>query len=591
LGLSDARLLWCQLLNGAAAPERREEHSGIAIGAPARLGERCEGVRLGHPVLSWRNLSSAGLVLATLFFAASLTPSLIPRTDLTQGALSGMSAAAGYGIGAFGNWLWQYLELPPVNGPRRRLLNRLWAGGCAVLLVVSLWRTTQWQNSVLQLMQQEPVTSIYPLRVSLVALPTFLLLIALGRCFKIVFRWVASWTRRFVPRRVANVIGVAVVAVLFWSIVNGIVFRIAIHSLDASFREADELIAPDREAPAASSKTGSPASLIAWDKLGRRGREYISSGPTAEQIRAFTGKDAMEPIRVYVGLPAGETAARRARLALDELKRVGAFSRAALVVITPTGTGWVDPAAVDTMEYLFNGNVASVAQQYSYLSSPLSLLIEPDYGADSARALFSAVYDYWTTLPKDSRPKLYLHGLSLGAMNSERSFESYELLGDPFSGALWSGPPFKSRLWRQFTERRNPGSPAWLPRFRDSSFVRFMNQGGGTIPNETPWGPMRMVYLQYASDPVTFFDYRDVYRRPAWLASPRGPDVSEQLRWYPLVSMLQLAMDAAVATTQTPMGYGHVYAPQHYIDAWLQVTGISDWSGEEIGRLKRHFAG
>nr|WP_312872321.1 hypothetical protein [Rhizobium viscosum] len=24
--------------------------------------------------------------------------------------------------------------------------------------------------------------------------------------------------------------------------------------------------------------------------------------------------------------------------------------------------------------------------------------------------------------------------------------------------------------------------------------------------------------------------------------------------------------------TTSPMGYGHVYAPQHYIDAWLAVA-------------------
>ena len=47
------------------------------------------------------------------------------------------------------------------------------------------------------------------------------------------------------------------------------------------------------------------------------------------------------------------------------------------------------------------------------------------------------------------------------------------------------------------------------------------------------WGPMRTVYLQYASDPITFFDYHDLYRQPDWMKPPRGPDVSPQLRWYP----------------------------------------------------------
>ena len=100
---------------------------------------------------------------------------------------------------------------------------------------------------------------------------------------------------------------------------------------------------------------------------------------------------------------------------------------------------------------------------------------------------------------------------------------------------------------------------------------------------------MRIVYLQYASDAITFFDYRDFYRRPAWMDAPRGPDVSPELRWYPVVTMLQLALDMAVATA-TPMGYGHVFAPEHYVDAWLAVTDPQGWSADQIARLKRHLA-
>jgi uncharacterized membrane protein len=294
-------------------------------------------------------------------------------------------------------------------------------------------------------------------------------------------------------------------------------------------------------------------------------------------------------VRVYVGLAGGGTAQARAGLALDELKRQHGFERKVLVVITPTGTGWIDPAAMDTVEYLHHGDVASVAMQYSYLNSPLSLLFQPEYGAAAARALFAEIYGYWTTLPKDRRPKLYLHGLSLGALNSEKSAELFETIGDPITGALWSGPPFESRNWRSITDNRNQGSPAWLPEFRDGRFVRFMNQNGPTVPADTPWGPMRVVYLQYASDAITFFAYRDAYQAPAWMSAPRGPDVSPKLRWYPVVTMLQLGLDMAVANG-TPMGFGHVYAPEHYVDGWVAVTDVRDWSADALVQLKSHLA-
>ena len=70
--------------------------------------------------------------------------------------------------------------------------------------------------------------------------------------------------------------------------------------------------------------------------------------------------------------------------------------------------------------------------------------------------------------------------------------------------------------------------------------------------------------------------------------APRGPDVSPDLRWYPVVTMLQIALDMAVATN-TPIGYGHVYAPEHYVDAWVAVTDVRHWSPEALAGLKDHL--
>jgi len=541
----------------------------------------------------WHSFSTSGLLLGTLFFAASLTPSLLPRSFLAQGVLSGCSLAAGYGIGVFGRWLWAYMELPQPKDRLLRVATLAAATGCALVAVISLRKAARWQNSIRELMQLEPVDTAHPFEVVLIALAVLAILVALARLFQLTLRFVAIRVDRFLPRQVSHVIGAVAAVALFWAVINGVLFRAALGVADASYREFDKLIEPETEQPIDPLKTGSSASLLAWYDLGRAGREFISSGPTREEISTFSGRSSLEPIRVYVGLRSAETPEARAKLALEELKRVGGFDRSVLIVVTPTGTGWVDPAALDSVEYLHDGAVASIALQYSYLGSWLYLLAGADYGADAARALFKEVYEYWTKLPKDRRPRLYLHGLSLGTKNSEQSTDLIEVLGDPFAGALWSGPPYSSRLWRSLTDRRNPGSPAWLPRFRDGSFVRFMNQHGEAPgPDSTPnaaWGPMRVVYLQYASDPVTFFDYRSFYREPDWMLPPRGPDVSPQLRWYPVVTVLQLMLDMLMATT-APIGYGHVYAPAHYIDAWIELTDVRDRSPEEITRLKQHLS-
>lgn len=539
--------------------------------------------------LRWgRGLSGIGVALGTFLFAASLTPTLVPRTALMQGILGGVCFAAGYGFGTAWRWLWAYLEMPAPNERVRRIANIVVAGICLLVAGVFLANAAEWQNSIRRVMAMEPIESAHPFRVSLIALITFAVLLAFGRLFRLMALFLARRPLGFMPRRVALVAGLAITTMLVWSLANGFLVRVGFRMLDSSFRERDALIEPASPQPTDPLQSGSRASLVKWRELGRAGREFVASRPSASDITALSGRPAMQPIRAYVGLRAAETAQARARLALEELKRVGAFDRKTLVVITPTGTGWVDPSAISPIEYLGDGDVASVALQYSYLSSPLSLLAQPEYGSEAARALFSAVYTHWTRLPRERRPKLYLHGLSLGAMNSERSIELLELIGDPIDGALWSGPPFGSRFWRDITDRRNDGSPAWLPEYGDGRSVRFMNQSGPTVPPATPWGVMRIVYLQYASDAVTFFDRRSFFSRPAWLEPVRGPDVSPQFRWYPVVTGLQLLLDMAVAT-RTPMGYGHVYAPQHYVEAWVAVAGGGNWSAEAQAALKRHL--
>ncbi|MGB3811962.1 MAG: alpha/beta-hydrolase family protein [Shinella sp.] len=539
----------------------------------------------------WRLLLSfsvTGLILGTLLFAASLTPSLLPRTYVTQGLLSGVAMACGYGLGVLLSALWFWLELPEPKDRVQLALKAVAGGLSGVVVLVFLWRTAEWQNSIRTLMHLPPIETAHPFYVGLIALAVFLLLFALGRLFAFLVRLFASTSRRAAPRRLSYLIGTALAAILFWTLADGLLVRFVLHTADSSFRRLDQVIEPDTAEPSNPLKSGSEASLVRWNELGRMGRSFVASGPSAADISSFTGKPSLEPLRVYAGLNAADTPDARAKIALEELIRVGGFERSTLLIVMPTGTGWVDPEGIDTAEYLHHGDIASVAIQYSYLASWLSLLAEPDYGAEAARALFHAIYGHWTSLPKESRPKLYLYGLSLGTLSSEQSAELFEVIGDPYQGALWAGPPFPSRIWRKMTADRDPGTPAWLPRFRDGSYVRFTSQRNALPEAGDHWGPMRIVYLQYASDPIVFYDPYSFYRQPDWMAVPRGPDVSPDFQWYPVVTFLQLTLDMAMATT-TPMGLGHVYAGEHYIDPWIAVTDVTDWSAADVARLKEKF--
>lgn len=535
----------------------------------------------------WASFSFVGLAVGALSFAMSLTPSLLPRHFAVQGLLSGLAFAVGYGVGVFLVWLWTYLEIPPPNAKTERAAKWITTLAVAAVAVIFLWRSSIWQNSIRQLMEMPPVETAYPWRVTLIAVLTAFVLIVAARIVGSLWGYVHRKISLFVPRRVSYMISTLVVVAILFLIANDVVARLALNAADALFVRLDQIVDDGIEQPANPLASGSAESLIAWDTIGRFGKQFVAAGPTRESIGQFWGKEVAQPLRVYVGLGSKETTEERAKLALQELERVGGFNRSVLIVATPTGTGWLDPGAVDSLEYLHAGNTAIVSMQYSYLPSWLTILVDPNRSRDSATRLFDEIYNHWKTLPKDSRPRLYVHGLSLGALGSAASADLFTVFEDPIQGGVWSGPPFPSGVWSRATRYRNADSPIWLPTFRDGSMLRFTGRLN-SLNKGKRWGPMRFVFIQHASDPMTFFAPELLYRRPDWLVGERGPDVSPYLRWHPIVTFLQTGFDLPMATT-VPAGYGHNIAPASYIDAWIEVTRPPSWSDGDTTRLQELF--
>ncbi len=537
----------------------------------------------------WRQLdwlSTGGWLLGLLFFSLALTPSLIPRHYATQGILCGCTFAAGYGIGVFLEWIWDYLELRWPNPKLATLIGRTLAAASLLLAIAFLWLSTGWQNAIRAEMGEPPVESLQPLLVVAIAIVPAAILVGLGKLFVIGVRFLSARLVRFIPRRVAMAGAIVAVAIGAAAIGEGVLWRGLLDAGDRFYGNLDHLAGSYTAPPTDPLRSGSAESIIPWDTIGQDARIYVQSGPTVAEIERMTGRPAIDPLRVYVGLRSASTAEARTAMALAEMDRVGAWTRSVLVLVMPVGTGWVEPSAIDTLEFLHGGDVATVAVQYSYLTSWLSLVAEPDVGVETAQTFFSAVYARWTAMPKDARPRLYLHGLSLGAYSSAASTSLYNVLGDLFDGALFVGPPFPSPNWRNATVNRNPGSPWWKPEVGDGSAVRFSNGYGDLVGDNRRWGPLRTVYLQYPSDPIVFFEPAMIWRAPEWLTGPRGPGVSQMLEWYPVVTFLQVALDMALAQAP-PIGFGHVYAPVDYLDGWVQVTAPTGWSDADLEVLRQ----
>lgn len=535
----------------------------------------------------FRTFSPACLLIGLLFFAASLTPSLIPRGPDVQGILGGLVTALGYLVGQTAFLLWRAVDLPIISG--RLAQAALWVSGIAIIgfFLWVLGSSLIWQNDLRLKMGMDPADALHLTRIVVIASVVFLISYLVGYLVAALFRLIRAWFYRIMPPRRANVLGVVVVVTILFVVTRDGILDRTIQGLDESYEAAQALFDEAPPPPSKPRMTGSAASLVEWALIGKPGRDFISSGPDAEAISRFTGRAALDPIRVYVGRANAETPWDRAELALSELQRLGAFDREVLIVASPTGTGWMDPGSHDPLEYMHDGDIATVSVQYSYLQSPLALILETNTGLEQATALQDVIHGYWKTLPKNDRPRLYVHGLSLGAWSSMYATNLFRLLDDPIDGAFWAGPPFPSAFWNYVQNQRNPGSPWVLPDIGDGSLVRYASHISDASSANADWGAMRIVFLQYSSDPIVFYEPASLWRAPPWMKDAPAEDMSDHFIFMPVVTQVQLALDMALSFGSPP-GHGHAYFARDYIGPWVEVTAPTGWTADDTRRLKQH---
>jgi uncharacterized membrane protein len=557
-----------------------------AISAPSQGDPQAvaEAPRRERRIFTLR-FSRTGVVVGAFFFALSLLPSLLPRAPYVQGVVSGVTLMIGYGLGAGGQAIWDYLEIPKLRGRARTIVLGVLVALIAWMTVQGVWKQVGWQNDIRQLFGMESVgPTTWPV-ILLTTVAVAALILIVSRSLRVLFANVAHWLGRHLPRRLAWVLGVTGLLLLFWVLLTGVLVQGFFAGANVVFSVRDGNTPPAVSQPMGPERSGSPASVASWETLGRQGRIFTGWGPGVEQINGFSGGGAKEPIRAYVGLKSAGTLQERADLLLAELKRSGAFDREVLVVATTTGTGFLDPRGVDPVEYAFNGDTAIAGVQYSYLPSWLSLLADKQAVRETSRVVFDTVHGYWSTLPEESRPKLYLYGLSLGSYGVGSVLNSISIVNEPIDGALMSGPPFVNELHKEIVATRDPGTPPWQPIYREGRTVRFTAQQNGFGKTPGPWGPTRLVYLQHNSDPVVFFAPELAFQVPDWLTpGQRGPDISPEMGWFPLVTMWQVALDLPGAGN-VPWGFGHMYSYRSNLESWVQVTQPEGWTTARTDQL------
>ncbi|MEV6303431.1 alpha/beta hydrolase [Actinoplanes sp. NPDC051861] len=489
-------------------------------------------------------LDLIGSTFATALLCLSFTPSLLPRGWILQGVVGGVCAATGYALGCLPRAVMRRWHA----GRRAWFTFALLAVPATSLAAYQGWR---WQQEICRIMGVAgPSGATWPAAL-LVAGALFAGL--LGAAALMRRGGAVLGHREHRHRAAATLVALSLLAGGSMS---------ASGPLGALSTALDGRVT-DLAAPSGTTRAGSPGSLVPWSSLGRQGRAFVTG--------ALTVRHTTSPIRVYAGLGSAPTTGARARLAVAELTRTGAFSRKVLCLVVPTGSGWVDEPTVAALEDEFDGDTAIAAVQYAALPSWLALATEPERAEDAATDLLDEVRRTWSALPAAGRPKLLIYGHSLGALAAQAPFDSARSLLDRVDGALISGTPSSSPLRNSLVAGRSRATTEVRPALPGRSAIRFATGSADLVSAAGPSPHPRVLFLQHATDPVVWWSPRLMLRQPDWLRERRGDAVLPSVRWWPIVTFWQLSADMLKAQ-DVPAGYGHRYGAEARA-AWHLITG------------------
>lgn len=541
-------------------------------------------LRALRQIISQRlGLNFAGFTMGCFFFCVSLTPSLLPRPWLYQGLIGGIAFILGYGVGLFASWLGRRIFRREPGAKVKDVAWLIVAVTAPVAIGTYLVKSFGWQNNIRQLIGEQPNDARNYWGVLAVSFLLGTLLLLAARSLRWCDRFIRRYTDRWVPHAVSAATALVLTVLLLFGAFRGILYNSLVDFSNNVYSSSNTTTVSGVKQPAVATRSGSPQSLVSWDSLGRQGRSFAAGGPSQSDLQALSGQKPVQPVRVYVGVQSAKTIKQRAALAVQELKRSGGFDRKVVNVVVPTGTGWMNPQLVDSLEYLYNGDTAQVGVQYSYLPSWISFVVDKQKAQTAGRELFNQVYDAWEQLPQNHRPKLVVTGLSLGSFGAQAAFSGEADLQNRTDGAIFMGTPNDTELWRQFTSDRDAGSPQIQPIYNNGKTVRFGAKVSAATNLHAVWKTPRVIYLQHPSDPIVWWSPQLILNKPDWLKEPRGSDVVKNINWFPFVTFAQVTIDQFFGVT-APNGHGHNYGDQT-AQAWEAILPSSFSSNEFNAKL------
>ena len=535
-------------------------------------------------------VSFLGVIAALAMYAVSVAPSLMARSWAWHAVASGVLVSSGYVAGVIVQNVGA--RVIAMTGLTIRASEPVEIGfRVCVAAIFAVW----WLYAVIQSYRRARVAA------RLVNMPgeTFGEYL-LGTAGSVVIAWtvitivvgmnrlgrmLVAMLDGYMPRPAAILVGVAILVVIVFFLTSNVILRGGIGFFRHHAEQMNTRTARGIYKPFVPERSASPASPVTWESVGGQGRVFLGRGPSRLDIAQVCGGEAMEPIRVYSGMPTGGVGIEQAAATVvAELRRTGAFDRAVILIAASTGSGWVDEWQVQPLEFLTRGNCATASLQYSYVPSALNWLTGLEPAQEASAALFRAVRAELDTMDEADRPALFVCGESLGAFASQSVFSSVEEVLAQVDGALWVGTPAFTPMHAELTAARHKGSPEVAPVVYNGRRVRFVNEPSDLRTDLYgrelgPWGFPRLVYAQHPSDPVVWWNRKLLWTQPDWLRERAGRDVSRFVEFTRFVTYIQVLADLPVAGT-APGGHGHTYN-EELIPLWRAILGFDLLFDEE----------
>lgn len=492
-----------------------------------------------------KHLSITGFFVACFLFLESLRPVLLPLNIKSQIIFSSIVIAIGYDLGLLLEFAIFKLGFSKIFIKNRK----------KYILIILIGILTVFQTQTYLTSQQKHFASFgitrIPPNLYEMILGSFILaliILQIGKIIRIFGKFCAKHIRK--PK--IRVIAYSLVLILTTGL-GYLALTFSIFALQVSLDISSRTKAIERQPINSEFRSSGLNSIISWEGLGQKGKEFVSTEEALSDIGISNlPKKEMEPIRIYAGIGNEPNLEKRVEIIMKEFERTKAFKRSVITMFTPSGSGWVNPVAVDSVEYITKGNSASVSLQYSNNQAIVQYIKDPKIPGKASALLFSKIRERLDLLQEDQRPKLYIYGESLGSLGSQEIFKNVpqNKIGESINGALWVGSPYSGPLWRKFALQENL-KPT-------NSLIRVSAHSSDFKENTAIWGPTRIAFLYNASDPIVWSDPDLIFKYPAWLKEPRSPELSYDVRWMPLLTYGHTWFELFSAKN-LPSGFGHSY--------------------------------